>query len=154
MRVVPPAQEIDIRIAAWGFYAALKSMAVKNEFFVNDYELHGTAQQSVATTQSMTSLGVQRRGSERLDQMIPSLTDADKIFDIATKLNPPGSGNITGTFPDDAFEGDYWYRTGGRPLSFSEVLVALTSGLKTLAAVPITSMMDENIFNRNGKFRC
>ena len=145
MRVADSVRSMDVRIAVWGFYAALNSMALKNEYLANDYDFLWdripVARLSIRSTPSVRDQHNETGGA---DQAIPFLLDPDNKLINAAIGNSRKSGNLTAPFSSETFHGDCWYRVEGKPLSFSEVLVSLTSALKTVAAVPIDSMMDEN----------
>ncbi len=140
IRTVPPAQQLDTRIAVWGLYAAIDSMRLEGRFEENEYDLYWVDSvvavlsfKTVATSQSAT--GGQRNESENesesLDPMLPTLPNVDDSV----------SDEIAGTLKG-SFAADCLYIVRARPLTFEEVLLPIINALREVAAQPKTSYLD------------
>ncbi len=146
IRVVPPAQRIDTRIAVWGLYAAIDSMRINDKFEANEYGLYwGNSQVGVLRFRNLAASHYAPRGeqneSQSLDLILPTLPSVAKSFGKPTKKNP-SSANITGMLKEHVLVANCHYLPDAESLTFEEVLLPIISAMRDVAAVPKTSFMD------------
>ena len=146
VRVVPPAQRIDTRIAVWGLYAAIESMSTNDKFEAKEYSLFwGNSQVGVLRFHNIAASQYTPRGeqneSQSSDLILPTLPSLANSFGKPTK-ETPSSANITEMLKEHVLVANCHYLPDAESLTFGEVLLPIISAMRNVAAVPKTSFMD------------
>ena len=146
VRAKPPAQQLDIRVAVWGLYAAIDSMRFAENFAASAYNLYWDGPvvgilrfKCTATSRSATA--GQYNESESLDMMLPTLPSIGKSFENLTEESLNIADNA-GILKEDVFVAECHYTREAQSLSFEEVLLPIITTLRDVAAVPKDSFMD------------